>query len=867
MAIQDEREQLLLELINRARLDPAAEAARYSMTTLNTATGTVITTEARQVLAFNSTLYGTATAHNQYLIANDLFTHTGSGGTTSFQRMTNAGYTSGSYGTGENLAWEGSTGAYDLNAGLYNLHKNLFLSDGHRLNTLNASFEEAGVSALIDTTYRSSTTAVITTQNFGYKAGSPTFVTGVNYSDIDNNDFYSLGESNAGRTVSLYNGSTLLGSATTAVAGGYQIQSTFVGNVEIVFSGGGLSSNRGAIFALGSNNLKIDLTDSQTIETNVSATLTGAAQNLTLLSIDNVNATGNELNNVLRGNKANNVLQGGAGNDTLIGGEGLDTLSGGIGNDTIDGGTGSDTVQLSGNFAQYSFNFDSATQTYTVHGPDGSIDSVKGVEVFQFADVSRTPAELPISSGVPTRSVSATTLTPTVAEGNAGTTPYTFMVSLNGAAFSTQTINWAIAFTGANPINAADLSGATSGTITFAAGETTKTITINVAGDTVAESNETFALSLSNPSSGLVLGTASVAGTINNDDVAIISGTIGADTLTGTSGNDTIHGLAGNDFINGLAGFDTILGGDGNDTIVFDALDNPANIDAGTGYDVLRVIANSLPSSFNLAASGFEHAQWIETDTAGQSWSERTSEFNQTWQLESVATRFDNGTSRTVNHDNTAGVVWQTLQQDFNASGVQTYQNYMFDNGTSRNTTFDNTAAVAWQTLRQDYDTSGVVNYQYYVFDNSTSRDTTFDNTAAVAWKSLRQDYDTSSALTYQYYVFDNNSARDMSLDNTAAIAWKSLRQDYDATGVRTYLYYVFDDNSTRGISTDQTAGVVWETLRQDYNAAGALTYQLYDFDDGTSRSVVVDANNLYAWNSQVTNYDASGNVANIFYT
>ncbi len=64
--------------------------------------------------------------------------------------------------------------------------------------------------------------------------------------------------------------------------------------------------------------------------------------------------------------------------------------------------------------------------------------------------------------------------------------------------------------TGANPANANDFAGGAfpSGTITFPAGSTAaQTITVDVVGDTTAEPNETFAVTLSNPT-GASLGTA-----------------------------------------------------------------------------------------------------------------------------------------------------------------------------------------------------------------------------------------------------------------------------------------------------------------------------------------------------------------------
>jgi hypothetical protein len=59
---------------------------------------------------------------------------------------------------------------------------------------------------------------------------------------------------------------------------------------------------------------------------------------------------------------------------------------------------------------------------------------------------------------------------------------------------------------------------AAAGTVTFAAGEVSKTIGIGVVGDSAVESDETFTVTLSSPS-GATLSRTVATGTIANDDV------------------------------------------------------------------------------------------------------------------------------------------------------------------------------------------------------------------------------------------------------------------------------------------------------------------------------------------------------------
>jgi hypothetical protein len=103
-----------------------------------------------------------------------------------------------------------------------------------------------------------------------------------------------------------------------------------------------------------------------------------------------------------------------------------------------------------------------------------------------------------------------------VTEGNTGTRTASFTVALSSAWTEAVSVQYATAH---GTAAAADYQAA-AGTLTFAPGETTKTVTVLVTGDRLPESTETFVVNLSNPTNALIADGQGV-GTIVDDEPRI----------------------------------------------------------------------------------------------------------------------------------------------------------------------------------------------------------------------------------------------------------------------------------------------------------------------------------------------------------
>ncbi|WP_315975043.1 CAP domain-containing protein [Microvirga yunnanensis] len=333
-------EQLMLELVNRERAKTGA-----------------------QPLAFNGDLNESADAHTSWMIATDTFSHTGSGGSTPTQRMTQAGYAfTGSWASAENIAWASIRAPEGLQDEVELLHTNLMNSPGHKANILNGTFREIGIG--FDTGPYQSWNGAFVTENFSL-SGPSVFVTGVSFDDRDGDRFYDIGEGLGGLTVTAVGAGGVHYSTTTGSAGGYGL-ALAAGTYEVTFSGGGFAPVTRQV-TIGASNVKLDLMDPATGTTGTtptpsSTTISGTAGNNTLKGTaaadtilgdgGNDKISGGGGNDKLYGGIGNDALTGNAGNDRLYGEGGRDTLNGSSGNDILKGGAEADTFRFSGQWGK-----------------------------------------------------------------------------------------------------------------------------------------------------------------------------------------------------------------------------------------------------------------------------------------------------------------------------------------------------------------------------------------------------------------------------------------------------------------------------------------------------------------------------------
>jgi len=351
MAAPTPEEQLTLELINRARSDPAGEldhlildrdtrtgatsditgALNFFDVDMDDLYGWFVGRSPVPPLAWSSALNDAATGHSQMMIDFDEQSHKLPGEPSLGQRISNAGYSWNA--AAENIFAFTRTPLHG-HAGFYidwgNTSNGIQDPPGHRISILSTSYRDIGIGIIPETDSSTGVGPLVQTQNFARKNGDPARLTGVAIDDLDDDQFYDTGEGLGGVTVEAA-GIPGTFSTTTWASGGYTLPVPN-GTYTVTFSGGAFGAAYSTDVAVTGDNVKIDAIKGAVaapppMPTEGDDDLTGFDG-----SGDVIGALGGH--DLVSGLGGNDTLAGDGGNDTLVGGAGDDRLTGG------DAGTG-----------------------------------------------------------------------------------------------------------------------------------------------------------------------------------------------------------------------------------------------------------------------------------------------------------------------------------------------------------------------------------------------------------------------------------------------------------------------------------------------------------------------------------------------
>jgi len=258
----------MLELINRARANPAAEGQRLAACTdadvlryynyyhinKSQVTSDFAGYAPRQPLAFNRALMDSSREQSLDQASHGMQSHVGSDGSTFDQRIVQAGY-NGYSALGENVYAYVTTvlmGYVGLNVdwGVPSLD--------HRMNLMNYGsyqFKEVGIS-IVSSGIKNFGPNVVT-QDFGTSSNADqSYLVGVVYADTNGNGQYDPGEGLGGVVVAPDSGDYY---AVTSSSGGFAIPlPAGGGTMNITASGGGLSAPQTQTVNYGGDNVKVD---------------------------------------------------------------------------------------------------------------------------------------------------------------------------------------------------------------------------------------------------------------------------------------------------------------------------------------------------------------------------------------------------------------------------------------------------------------------------------------------------------------------------------------------------------------------------------------------------------------------------------
>lgn len=372
-------EQLMLQLINRARENPYQEMVALFNTGQNNIDGAVSYFNVNQSLAlsqvqnvsavapvvWNTGLANSADNHSNLMIQYDQQAHFLPGEPGLIERFENGGFVFNGGGAAENI-FAYSQDALHAHAGFYidwgNGPGGIQDPAGHRDTILSASMTQVGLAMSPVPASNNVIGPYAVTQHFAYSGAYGAAIAGVAIDDQDNDSFYDIGEGLGGISITATGASGTF-STTTWGSGGYTLYVP-AGSYTVTFSGNAIGADQSFNVNVGNSNVTVDAFAQSQGGTGSGGASSGddflsgtpGADFISLLAGNdryfagggNDTVNGDADNDRLFGDGGSDTLNGNSGSDKLFGGAQGDLLNGGSENDTVTGNDGNDTLNGDG---------------------------------------------------------------------------------------------------------------------------------------------------------------------------------------------------------------------------------------------------------------------------------------------------------------------------------------------------------------------------------------------------------------------------------------------------------------------------------------------------------------------------------------
>jgi hypothetical protein len=549
------------------------------------------------------------------------------------------------------------------------------------------------------------------------------------------------------------------------------------------------------------------------------------------------------------------IYMGGFGNDVLVGSGQGDRFYGGGGNDAITGNAGTDTAIYSGNRINYNITYNAGTQTFTIAdqragSPDG-VDTVSGVELFQFADQTVSAAALigapPTDEIWPGGTVAENAPNGTVVGTVSGIDPDPLE---------------ALRYSLTNDDGGRFAIDARTGTLTVANGSlldhasgTVQTITVRVTDHAGFTFDKNFAI-----------GVTGATPTLSVQNASGNAGSAIALSIATALGEPDGESLSIN--ITGLPSGATLSAGthnaDGSWTLTPAQLSNLSlTVSAGSfaGAANLMVTSTATATDGSTAASAASLAVLV----AGT-----VSTHDSLNRLSSVLVVSIDGTQSLTNYDTTGSQPWTTQIFAYNSTGGLASLTVNNDDDSRSVASYDVTNSQPWSSEISVYDSASNLISLTVDNDDGTQSVTSYDAANSETWTTQVFAYDSTGALTSQTVNNDDGTRSVTNYDVTNSQPWASEIAVYNSSNVITSLTVINDDFTMLVTNYDVTNSEPWISQVLAFDMFFNLTSITTNNDDGTQTgsnsdgsrwSTMYDLVNAYSWSSFRIDYDASGNM------